>query len=205
MSSKRTADGAITRRRILDSAVDCLIERGVAGTSTLAVQERAGISRGALLHHFPTHQSLLAASVAELVVRNERAVEEARIGSRGKFEPLHSAVRALAFAAHQPAYLAELELWAVSRTNSDLKKAIISAERLARRDIDRVQSELFAEWSQARGFAEAMALIQVFIRGLAITDNIRTSPQRREKLIAGWVEVLRPLLESSSPTKAAKA
>ena len=43
--------------------MECLIAHGVAGTTTLAVQRRAGVSRGALLHHFPTHAALLAATL----------------------------------------------------------------------------------------------------------------------------------------------
>src|SRR5262245_11831889 len=43
-----------TRGRILDAAVESLIEAGVAGTTTLEVQKRADVSRGALLHHFPS-------------------------------------------------------------------------------------------------------------------------------------------------------
>lgn len=74
------AGAETTRTRILNAAVECLIATGVAGTTTLAVQHRAEVSRGALLHHFPTHASLLAASVAELVRRNERAVSQSRAG-----------------------------------------------------------------------------------------------------------------------------
>ncbi len=53
------------RSAILESAVSSLIEQGTAATTTLEVQRRAGVSRGALLHHFPTHASLLAATVDE--------------------------------------------------------------------------------------------------------------------------------------------
>ena len=49
--SERTAD---SRLLILDAAVACLVEEGYAGASTLAVQARAGVSRGRLLHHFPS-------------------------------------------------------------------------------------------------------------------------------------------------------
>ena len=87
----RGSDGSETMRsRILDSAVECLIEHGVAGTTTLAVQHRAEVSRGALLHYFPNHASLLAASVAELVRRNERAVSQSREASSGSVCPLTS-------------------------------------------------------------------------------------------------------------------
>jgi AcrR family transcriptional regulator len=55
-----------TRRALLDAAVESLIEVGFARTTTLEVQRRAGVSRGALLHHFPSKAELLVAAVAHL-------------------------------------------------------------------------------------------------------------------------------------------
>src|SRR3954447_5853423 len=57
--SERTAD---SRLLILDAAVACLVEDGYAGASTLAVQARAGVSRGRLLHHFPSRAALPVAA-----------------------------------------------------------------------------------------------------------------------------------------------
>ncbi|MBE0693293.1 MAG: TetR/AcrR family transcriptional regulator [Aquamicrobium sp.] len=210
MPSKRRSresarhDGAATRRRLLDAAVECLIELGVAGTTTLAVQHRAGVSRGALLHHFPNHAVLLAASVAELVARNEKAVALSRLGLHEAGDPLEGAIRAVAFAASQPAALAELELWAVARTDETLRQAVIAAERAARRDLDRVYSELFGRWSGSEAYDEAISLTLHFIRGLAISENIRTSPQRRDRLIAAWTAAMRPMLEGDSEAGAAR-
>ena len=42
------------RQRLLEATVDCLVEHGWSGTSTTLVSQRAGVSRGAQLHHFPT-------------------------------------------------------------------------------------------------------------------------------------------------------
>ena len=39
------------------------MEKGFAGTSTTLVSERAGVSRGAQLHHFPTKNDLVVAAV----------------------------------------------------------------------------------------------------------------------------------------------
>jgi AcrR family transcriptional regulator len=182
-----------TRSRILNAAVDCLIESGVAGTTTLAVQHRADVSRGALLHHFPTHAALLAAGVNELVRRNESAVSQSRARARPA-DSLVAAVEALAFAARQPAYLAELELWAVARTDTALKQALIAAERSARRDLERVYSHLFGEWKEAEGYDEAVELTLHFIRGLAISENIHVSARRRERLVTVWAVAMRTLL-----------
>lgn len=194
-AARADRDGAAMRQRLLDAAVDCLIELGFAGTTTLAVQRRAGTSRGALLHHFPTHADLLAASVAELVRRNEEAVAASRTGNSQPSDPLRTAVNALAFAGRQPSFLAELELWAVARTDRPLKQALIAAERAAKREIDRVSADLFAQWADSEGYDDAIALTQHFVRGLAISENLRSSPSRRERLISAWADAMRPLLE----------
>lgn len=61
--AERTAE---TRGKLLDATIQCLIERGYGGTSTTAVCELAGVSRGAQLHHFPTKAQLLAAAIEHL-------------------------------------------------------------------------------------------------------------------------------------------
>jgi AcrR family transcriptional regulator len=44
----------VTRKRLLEATVRCLAELGWSGTTVLVVAERAGVSRGAAQHHFPT-------------------------------------------------------------------------------------------------------------------------------------------------------
>ena len=51
------------RQRLLDACVECLVERGWSGTSTTLVSQRAGVSRGAQLHHFPTRRLCNLASL----------------------------------------------------------------------------------------------------------------------------------------------
>ncbi len=51
---------AETRTAILDAAVDCLVEEGYAQTTTRRIATRAGVTRGALQHHFASKAELLA-------------------------------------------------------------------------------------------------------------------------------------------------
>ncbi|MEY2926180.1 MAG: hypothetical protein RL367_657 [Pseudomonadota bacterium] len=55
------------RTRILEATIDCLVEKGYAGLSTSQVIQRAGISRGAMHHHFANRMALVA-SVIEYTV-----------------------------------------------------------------------------------------------------------------------------------------
>src|SRR5215475_95934 len=65
-----------TRRALLDAAVQSLIEVGFARTTTLEVQRRANVSRGALLHHFPSKAELLVAAVDHLAEMRARELKE---------------------------------------------------------------------------------------------------------------------------------
>ena len=65
------------RARLLEATVELLVERGFAGTSTTLVSDRAGVSRGAQLHHFPTKNDLVVAAVEHLTERRGAELAEA--------------------------------------------------------------------------------------------------------------------------------
>ncbi|MEP7090731.1 MAG: helix-turn-helix domain-containing protein, partial [Nocardioidaceae bacterium] len=65
------------RQRLLDATVECLVEHGWSGTSTTLVSRRAGVSRGAQLHHFPTKQALVLAAVEHLSEARGRELQRA--------------------------------------------------------------------------------------------------------------------------------
>lgn len=191
----RRGPASSTRQRVLDAAVESLIEQGTARTTTLGVQHRAGVSRGALLHHFPTLAQLLAATVDELVRRNEAAVLDGLAKLQGTTDTVERAIHALASATMQPAYLAELELWAVSRTDADLRSSLVAAERRARKESDRVVNALFSASGDEPAKVSVMAMTVEFLRGLALSGVLRSSPTRRQQLLTQWIEMTRLLLE----------
>ena len=69
-SRKRQPD--ITQQRLLDVAGELVTESGVMALTLEAVAKRAGVSKGGLLHHFPTKDALL---IAVLEPRGRQAVE----------------------------------------------------------------------------------------------------------------------------------
>ena len=68
--------GRVTRQRLIDATIETLTERGYAATSMPELCKRAGLSRGAQLHHFPTKALLLAAAVEELMQRHQGALRD---------------------------------------------------------------------------------------------------------------------------------
>ncbi|WP_148575982.1 TetR/AcrR family transcriptional regulator [Nocardioides caldifontis] len=135
---------AATRRALLDATVTCLAELGYVGTTSAAVAERAGLSRGAQLHHFGTRDQLLVAAVEHLAQKRLRRVRDqmSRLGrSDGRQEKSsttqnpETALRLLAEALSNPLYAASLELWVAARSHRALRTELVPAE-------DRVNAEL---------------------------------------------------------------
>ena len=68
---------ATTRTALLDAAIDCLYEQGYGATSTVLVAARAGVSRGAMLHHFPSKADLMLATLEHVMDRNHEYYTQA--------------------------------------------------------------------------------------------------------------------------------
>lgn len=63
-----------TRQRLLEAAVACLAELGWGGSTVSVVAERAGVSRGAAQHHFPTREDLFTAAVEHVAAERSAAL-----------------------------------------------------------------------------------------------------------------------------------
>ena len=54
-----------TRTRILSAAADCFAQQGYEAASVADICERAGVSKGAFYHHFPSKQELFLALLGD--------------------------------------------------------------------------------------------------------------------------------------------
>ncbi|MEV6217473.1 TetR/AcrR family transcriptional regulator [Nocardia sp. NPDC051833] len=191
----REAQKAATRARILEAACDLLVERGYSTLTTVAVQEAAGLSRGALLHHFPTSGDLTRALVADLVARNEQAARAAAARLGPDTDPIARALSALHDAMTRPPAQAESELWAAARTDPTLATALIDAERSAGRDLFRVVDYLFGPTITAHPrYPTIRDLTITILRGTAAARVLRTSDKAVRATLADWATVITLLL-----------
>ena len=175
--AERTAG---TRAKLLDAAIDCLVELGFAKTSTQEIARRAGVSRGAQLHHFPSKESLVIAAVEHLVDRRLSEILEAEPDpARGP--------EILADAFSGPLFYAALELWVAARTDPALHEAMIPLERRVAEAIQGgAQIVMGSKMSP-----ESIELSVELARGLAVSALFRTpeaDAQLRERLLPIWSE-----------------
>lgn len=192
--TRRDEQREATRRRIAEIAATVLVEGGGSAPTTLAVQRAAGISRGALLHHYPTREKLLTAAVATLRAGNAASVQEALATADGE-DRLERAVRALAASAVRPEMSAEYGLWAAARTDPDLQEALRKEEREARFALHAVIDTAFGPDITANPAYRRIATLTIqFLRGLAITQTLSDTEARIDGLIQDWAAVIRLLL-----------
>ena len=77
---KNAERSAATRKQILEATVQCLDASGYGAVTNIRVADLAGVSRGAMMHHFPTRQALIIATVeyAYETLNQYRAIEAAK-------------------------------------------------------------------------------------------------------------------------------
>ncbi|MGA9873557.1 MAG: TetR/AcrR family transcriptional regulator [Rhodococcus sp. (in: high G+C Gram-positive bacteria)] len=173
--AERTAG---TQAKLLDAAIECLVELGFAKTSTQEIARRAGVSRGAQLHHFPTKESLVTAAVAHLVDKRLAEILETNPDpDRG--------VDVLSEAFSGPLFYAALELWVAARTDPALREAMLPLER-------RVSEAIMGGARAVMGSrmsTESIELSVELARGLAVSALFRTpeaDDALRARLLPAW-------------------
>jgi len=195
---------AAMRERILAATGTALLRRGYAGTTTVEVCRRAGISRGALLHHFPTRAALLVAALERLRARRIERNRERLAALGSSRDPAGAAVDYLWAAVTDPEYPALFELQVAARTDPGLRRAL---RRLAERWEAENEQAARALFPALRGApdagARASALVHA-LRGLAL-EPMQGTPEARWRPVLDAIKAMaRRELGRASPPEGAR-
>ena len=172
---------ASTREALLDATIWCLVEDGYANTTTARVSKRAGLSRGAHLHHFQTRQALLAAAMEHLAERRgEHLLEAAEKLPSGR-ERLAAGLDLLWSGYASPLYQAALDLWTHARTDPELRERLAPIERDLDRQTLRLSRTLFGELAERPGFDRLIEMAAATMRGLALLDTLHPGSTRNSR------------------------
>ncbi len=178
------------RQRLLEATVDCLVEVGWSGTSTTLVSQRAGVSRGAQLHHYPTKNDLVVAAVEHLSeVRGQELRAAARELPGGKRRT--RAVLEM-FGEHftSPVFSAALELWVAARTDEALHQAVVPLEQRVGREAHSIAVDaLGVDESDPRARVLVQATLDL-VRGLGLANTITDDTSRRRSILDAWAHTL---------------
>lgn len=179
---------AATRSTLLDAAAEVLVERGLAGFTTTAVTERAGVSNGALFRHFPSRLELIAATVDHVLVRL-RTTYETTFGGLADRPDVDTVLDLLWSAMSDAQFGAVLEVYTQARTDAELLTAIrpIVAEHgeYVHALTARVASAL-AGGADATPLADLGSLAILAMQGLVVGQMAGASPGAERDVLAGF-------------------
>lgn len=180
-----------TQLRLLDATVDCLVEFGWSGATTTVIAERAGVSRGAQLHHYPTRAALVLAAVKHLAERRAREIRTEAAGLGGELGPV---IDMLAASFTGPLFVAALEVWVAARTDPELREALIPLEAWVGREMHRLTVDLLGADERRPGVRETVQATLDLLRGLGVANLLSDDAQRRTQLLAVWKRQLTDVL-----------
>jgi AcrR family transcriptional regulator len=188
--SRQQARSEQTRARLMVATVECLAELGWAGTTTTVVAERAGVSRGAQLHHFPTRAALVVGTVDHLGrARKDEIRTEAAALPLGPGRT-RAVLEMLSRLYTGPLFKAALELWVAARTDPELRAVVVPLEVQFGREAHQMTVELLHADESRPGVREIVQATLDLIRGLGLADVLTDDTKRRNAILTGWAETL---------------
>lgn len=186
-----------TRAALLGATIDCLVEHGYAGTTTTRVVERAGVSRGAQVHHFQTKAELVSEAVRYLAERRLGELREQTARLPTGPERLAAAIDLLWRNHSGPLFSAALELWVAARTDPELRASLVPVER----DVIARTREFVREAIGARGFElgeNTLDVIVTLMLGVGVQTALLSSPYAADQAWRSARDRLIELAESGA-------
>jgi AcrR family transcriptional regulator len=173
-----------TRARILDAAVRLFVEIGYHGATNARIAEAAGLTRGAMLYHFPDREALVEAVVPFIQSARagllQAAIDDAPHGADRTDHAIDAYWRLLS----EPPFVAFAELEGAARTDAALRERLAPAQ--AAFDRAEISDNLFDLVQGAEGprFQASRDLARFMLEGLAASHLAYDARGRTERLLA---------------------
>lgn len=178
---------AMTRDRILDAAINCFITLGYTNVTTAKVASAAGVSRGAMLHHFPSKTELIQAAVEYLHdklledyterVKNIPARLKGKKHRRAGIEAYWQHLSGDLFTAYH-------ELCVAGRTDDELKEILNRSNATFDKHVMESNFELFSEWNDRPDrFQLAMDVTKFMMEGMAVGQMVTDREKRVNRML----------------------
>lgn len=179
-----------TRMRVLEAAIECLSQLGWTATTVASVADRAGVSRGATQHHFPTREALFTAALDQMA--EDRLAEVAlRAGAVSTAANRTEAVLLMLANLHTgPAFRAALQVHAAAATDQSLRGQIMHVEARVGAEVHRVAVDLLGVDETVQGVRELVQGTLDMVRGLALADVLADDRRRRRRVVGAWAVAL---------------
>ncbi|MBF6240584.1 TetR family transcriptional regulator [Nocardia otitidiscaviarum] len=177
-----------TRALLLDAAIDSLAEVGYGSASIADITARAGVTRGAQLHHFHTRQELFAQAIDHLTQRQREAMRRRlrSLSATGAGAVLVDLVTAT-FAGKLGR--AAVELYVGIANDRELRREMLRAQHeLTTELLDACAARIDSDITTDR-LESAFWLTINLVRGTTLDEMVGRDRARRKQVLADWTEL----------------
>ena len=176
-----------TRTTILDAAIRCFYERGYNNTTTEKVAREAGVSRGAMLHHFPSRFDLIKAGVNHLHQQRLELFEEQerQIQENAEHSLIEEGIENYWAQLHSPLFTVWNELRVAARTDADLNNILKPAAREFEAKFTKITASVFPDLALSEEFERANFLTAYLLEGMALNG---VSRGRKADMMVAWLK-----------------
>ena len=155
------------------------------------VAARAGVSRGATQHYFPTREDLFTAALEHMAdVRLAEILREAARLPAGGEHRTRDVVRLLVGLYTGPLFRAALQVWAAAATSAELRELVLPLEARLGREAHKAAIGLLGVDESQPGVHEAVQATLDLARGLGLADTLADDSRRRQRVIAQWAAMV---------------
>lgn len=192
-------------QKLLDATLDLIHERGMAATSTVAIAKRAGVSRGAILHHYPQKFDLITAAVDHLLETEADKIRKVSAAFAGGEVDLDALIDFLWRMFSGRLFMITLDYLAAARTDEELRRHLGPVSLKFNRALDEIWATFFRLKDQEHGRIDiTLNLTLCLMRGMGVQTVLQhRDPAYFGELIASWKDELASALRRAPGTATA--
>ncbi|APX24463.1 MAG: TetR/AcrR family transcriptional regulator [Rhodobacteraceae bacterium] len=185
-----------TREKLIHAALDVIFDVGYENASTTEFSKRAGVSRGALLHHFPARSDIMVAAMETLLRDGTAEIREMAVAVSRNEMGLDAFIEWLQQLFSGRFFYLSVEFINGARTDPDLRARMIPVVREFHEALDGIWSE-FCEPTDlsAQEAAVVLNMTLCLVRGMGIQTVLREDPAYFHSLLEAWKAVLPQLMK----------
>ena len=198
MPRRRTQDerSGEMRDRLIRATIESLIEDGYERTTTLRIVERAGVTRGALMHHFESKREIVVSAMRHLLADHAKRIQGLAERVRAGKVNLDGFLDYLWNDYSGDFFFAWLENITESRHDEELWEQLIPLVREYHQTLDSIWREFFrqsdlSESQVDRSLNQTLCLL----RGMGLQTVLRPDPGYYQGLLNSWKVTLQQLVE----------
>jgi AcrR family transcriptional regulator len=201
---ERSADA---RARLLDAAISLICQLGYSRTTMTEIASRAGMTRGAIQHHFSGREMLVLAILGtlekQIIDAFEQVAPDRDITVAAKIDTV---VDALGAVAQSDAYLAVLDIWVSTRADRALARPVRASVVRATQQYRALWARIFKNELPNQAYEDALRIIVAMLRGMVISRMFEIAPRSIALTIAICKDAAKRRISASAgelPVKAA--